>query len=117
MTRLNAWLRARDIPIGDERTQANAFFAATITGDAVSHLRENFSRDYFIERIENMTQSSLAPSIYPHLSLGPGQRFASKGGYVVRFPAGAGGAPVAVSDWLIAEPSSTASVAIQQDDL
>jgi len=117
MTRLNAWLRARNIPIGDERTQANAFFAATITGDAVSHLRENFSRDYFIERIENMTQSSLSPSIYPHLSLGPGQRFASKGGYVVRFPAGAGGAPVAVSDWLIAEPSLPASLATQQDDL
>ena len=117
MTRLNAWLRARNIPIGDERTQANAFFAATITGDAVSHLRENFSRDYFIERIENMTQSSLSPSIYPHLSLGPGQRFASKGAYVVRFPAGAGGAPVAVSDWLIAEPALPASLAIQQDDL
>jgi len=119
MTRLNAWLRARNIPIGDERTQANAFFAATITGDAVSHLRENFSRDYFIERIENMTQSSLSPSIYPHLSLGPGQRFASKGGYVVSFPAGAGGEPVAVSDWLIAEPSASlpASLVIQQDDL
>jgi hypothetical protein len=24
-------------------------------------------------------------TIYPHLSLGPGQRFASKGGYIVRF--------------------------------
>jgi hypothetical protein len=117
MTRLNAWLRARNVPIGDQRTQANAFFAATITGDAVSHLSENFSRDYFIERIESMTQSSLSPSIYPHLSLGPGQRFASKGGYVVRFPAGAGGAPVAVSDWLIAEPALPASLAIQQQDL
>jgi hypothetical protein len=70
---------------------------------------ENFSRDYFIERIEQMAQSALSPSIYPHLSLGPGQRFASRGAYVVRFPGDAGGVPIAVSDWLIAEPSLPAS--------
>jgi hypothetical protein len=98
---MKAWLRARNIPLGDERTQANAFFAATVTGDAVSHLGENFSRDYLIERIEQMTGASLSPSIYPRLSLGPGQRFASKGGYVVRFPEGTTDAPVPVSDWLI----------------
>jgi hypothetical protein len=99
--RTKAWLHARKIPLTDERTQANAFFAATVTGDAVSHLGDNFSRDYLIERIEQMTQSSLSPSIYPHPSLGPGQRFASKGGYVVRFPAEKGGGPVAISEWLI----------------
>ena len=103
LARMKAWLQARNIPFADERTQANAFFAATVTGEAMSHLGENFSRDYFIERIEQMTQNALSSSIYPHLSLGPGQRFASKGGYVVRFPADAGGVPVAVSEWLIAE--------------
>lgn len=101
LARMKAWLRARKIPLSDERTQANAFFAATVTGDAMSHLGENFSRDYFIERIEQMTQTALSPSIYPHLSLGPGQRFASKGGYVVKFTPGEGGTPVAISKWLI----------------
>jgi hypothetical protein len=101
LLRMKAWLHARKIPLTDERTQANAFFAATVTGDAVSHLGDNFSRDYLIERIEQMTQSSLSPSIYPHLSLGPEQRFASKGGYVIRFPTGADGTPLAISEWLI----------------
>jgi hypothetical protein len=101
LMRMNAWLRTRKIPLADERTQANAFFAATVTGDAMAHLRENFSRDYFIERIEQMTQTALSPSSYPHLSLGPGQRYASKGGYIVEFPAGAGDPPTAVSNWLI----------------
>ncbi len=100
LARVNAWLRARQIPPGDARTQANAYFAATITGDAVSHISENFSRDYFIERIEQMAEASLSPSIYPRLSLGPGQRFASRGGYILGFPQGAGG-PVPLSGWLV----------------
>ena len=98
LARVNAWLRARQIPLADARTQANAFFAATVAGDAVSHMGENFSRDYFIERIEQMAETSLSPSIYPRLSLGPGQRLGSRGGYILGFQ---NGMPVPVSDWLI----------------
>lgn len=101
LARLNAWLRARNIPLADARTQANAYYAATVTGDALAHIGENFSRDYFIEGIEQMAETSLSPSIYPHLSLGPGQRFASRGGYIVGFPDEAGEAPVPVSGWLV----------------
>lgn len=101
LARLNAWLRARNIPLADARTQANAYYAATVTGDALAHIGENFSRDYFIEGIEQMAETSLSPSIYPHLSLGPGQRFASRGGYIVSFPDEAGEAPVPVSGWLV----------------
>lgn len=101
LARMSAWLRARQIPQGDARTQANAYFAATVVGDAMAHIGENFSRDYFIERIEQMVESALQPSIYPRLSLGPGQRFASRGAYIVGFPQGAGGMPVAVTDWLV----------------
>lgn len=100
LARVNAWLHAKNMRPADARTQANAFFAATLTGDAMSHLGENFSRDYFIERIEQMAETSLSPSIYPRLSLGPGQRFASRGGYILGFPHGAV-TPVPVSDWLI----------------
>lgn len=100
LARLNVWLRARNIALADARTQANAYFAATVTGDALAHIGENFSRDYFIERIEQMAETALSPSIYPRLSLGPGQRFASRGGYILGFPQGAK-TPVPVSDWLI----------------
>lgn len=85
MARMQAWLRVRNVPLADERIQANAFFAATIAGDALAHMDEIFSRDYFIERVEHMTEQSLFPSVYPRLSLGPGQRFASRGGYVAGY--------------------------------
>lgn len=40
-------------------------------------------------------------TVYPRLSLGPGQRFASKGGYIVRFEGDHGEAPVAESPWIV----------------
>ena len=101
LARMKAWLRLRKVAFSDERAQANAYFAATVAGDAISHMGDNFSRDYLIERIEQMAGSTLFTSIYPHLSLGPGQRFASRGAYVVSFPSGDAAAPVPVSDWTI----------------
>jgi ABC-type branched-subunit amino acid transport system substrate-binding protein len=100
LARVNAWLRARQIPPGDPRTQANAYFAATIAADAVTHIGQNLSRDYFIERIEQMAETSPAPSIYPRLSLGPGQRFASRGGYILGFAPGEEH-PVPLGGWRV----------------
>jgi hypothetical protein len=100
MSRMKVWLRLRNVPPGDERIQANAFFAAGIAGDALAHMDEIFSRDYFIERVEHMTEQSLFHSVYPRLSLGPGQRFASKGGYVTRF-ARDGGHMTELSEWIV----------------
>jgi cytochrome c len=44
---------------------------------------------------------SQGTTLYPHLSLGPGQRFASKGGYIVRFAAAEGQQVSADSDWIV----------------
>jgi hypothetical protein len=40
-------------------------------------------------------------TIYPHLSLGPGQRFSSKGGYIVRFADNHSEKLVEESDWIV----------------
>ncbi len=100
-SRMDLWLRAKKIPLLDERVQANTYFAVTAAGDALAHMGENFSRDYFIERVEQMTEQSLSWSVYPRLSLGPGQRFASRGGYVVRFSGVDENKLVPVSEWIV----------------
>ncbi len=43
--------------------------------------------------------NSLELSMYPHLSLGPGQRYASKGSYIVKV--GEQGDQSPLSDWIV----------------
>jgi hypothetical protein len=99
--RVRAWLRSRGVKGGPERIQLNTYFALSIADHSLAHLVENFSRDYFIENIEQETENALNPGIFPHLSLGPGQRFASKGSYIVKLSDKAKGGLEAVSDWII----------------
>ena len=81
--RIRAWMRSRGLELLDEPLQMNTYFALSVTDFAVSHLVGNYSREYLIERIEHETENNLNPGIYPRLSLGPGQRFAAKGNYIV----------------------------------
>jgi hypothetical protein len=100
--RVRIWLAARKVPPGDERLQTNAFFAAGITGDALDRMLDFFSRDYMLEWVEHMAEESVNPSAYPRLSLGPGQRFGSKGSYILRYaPNGGGFLPV--GGWIVPE--------------
>jgi len=80
---IRAWMRSRGLTLEDEPLQMNTYFALSVTDFAISHLVGNYSREYLIERIEHETENNLSPGIFPSLSLGPGQRFASKDNYIV----------------------------------
>jgi len=98
--RTRIWLRTRNVPPGDERVQADAFFAAAIAVDAVDQMLDFFSRDYLLEKVEHMTENAIPPSTYPRLSLGPGQRYASKGSYILRYVPETGGY-IPEGDWIV----------------
>jgi hypothetical protein len=85
----------------DERVQTGAFFAASLLSDGLKELHGYYVRDYLIERIEHMVDSSVTTSVYPRLSLAPGVRFASKGCYIVRLTGDDPPTPVAASDWIV----------------
>jgi hypothetical protein len=61
----------------------NAYFAAMVTANTIKNLRAHLNREYLIERIEHMIDNVLFTSVYPHLSLGPDQRFAAKGCHII----------------------------------
>ena len=101
LARMHAWMRLRGIPRSDDRVQASAFFVLTTAGEALMEMRGYFSRDYFIERIEHMIDSSVTSAVYPRLTLSPGARFASQGCYIVRTQGRDPARLVAVSDWIV----------------
>jgi hypothetical protein len=80
------WLRAKGIGGEQLQVQVNTHFAIAMVGEALAHLMDSFSRDYFVETIEHKLTTTLFSSFYPPLTLGPDQRHASKGVYLVRSP-------------------------------
>ncbi len=80
-----SWLASKMIAETDLKLQAETFFTLQVLGEVISHLLDNFSSTYIVERVEGMLSNQAAYSIYPHVSLGTGQRFASKGSYLVKF--------------------------------
>ena len=96
--RVRAWMRARGIARTHERLQLATWLALAVADHSLTHVVENFSRDFFVESVEEEAENALNPGLFPSLSLGPGQRFAAKGCYVVRL---ANGGVEAASGWIV----------------
>ena len=94
------WFSIRKIPVVAQQAQTDTWLACGILSDAINHMADTFVRDYLVERIEEMLEHRIVTGYYPRLALAPGQRFASKGGYVVRFADPAGPKLVPVSEWM-----------------
>jgi hypothetical protein len=101
MLRTKIWLHNKGIPIVDEGVQINTLFALTVASDALGHIMDSFSRDYFIERIEHAVAQTPTPSLFQNVSLGPGQRFAAKGSTVVQWMDGEKGKMSPLSGWIV----------------
>lgn len=93
LQRATSWLQARGLGAHARRVAIDAYFAAAITGEALAHLMDSFSRDYLVETVEHEISTTILASSYPALSLGPDQRFASKGLYIATAGELAGEAP------------------------
>jgi hypothetical protein len=95
------WFSIRHIPVVDLQVQADTYLACGILAETLSHMTDAFVRDYLVERVEDMLEHRLVTGYYPRLTLAPGQRFASKGGYLVRFADSGGTRIVADGDWVV----------------
>jgi hypothetical protein len=95
------WFKIQHIPIVDERIQSDTFLACGVLAETLEHMQDSLVRDYLVERVESMLSKKPATGYYPSMGLAPGQRFASKGGYLVRFAEANGSLIVADSDWIV----------------
>ena len=99
--RARAWLRSRGVGRGPERVQLGAYFAMLVLEHASVRMVDHFSRPYLIECVEHEVENALNPGLYPYMSLGPGQRFASKGSFIVESSRSVRGGVEPVSLWII----------------
>ncbi len=95
------WFKVKHIPVVAERVQSDTYLALGILSETLMGMLDSFERDYLVERIEDMLSRRLITGYYPRLGLAPKQRFASKGGYLVRFDASENTKLIAESDWIV----------------
>ena len=95
------WFSNRHIPIVDMQVQADTFLACGLLAETLKYMTDTFVADYLVERLEDMLDHRIITGYYPHLTLGSGQRFASKGGYIVHFADPAGTRLVADGGWTV----------------
>jgi len=95
------WFKIRGIPVVDEQVQADTYLACGILSEAINHMVDTFVRDYLLERIEGMLEHRIITGYYPRLTLAAKQRFASKGGYLVRFADASSARLIADGDWVV----------------
>ena len=94
------WLQNNKIPATNLNIESNMYFVHVTLSRALMMLKSDFYRDRFLELVDMMMDSTTAAA-YPRLSFGPGQRYASKGCYIVQLTDGAKPDLIRVSDWVI----------------
>ena len=99
--RVRQWMNSRKVRILYPRLQFQTYYALTMVQFGLDQILDDYYRDYLVEAIEHEAESHLDNGTHPALALGPGQRFASKGAYVVKIDAGSQGGFRAVSEWIV----------------
>jgi cytochrome c553 len=95
------WFAIRHIPVVAQQVQLDTYLACGVLAESVGHMADIFVPEYIVERAEEMLERRLMTGPYPHLTLSEGERFASKGGYMMHFADAAGTKMIADRDWTV----------------
>jgi hypothetical protein len=93
------WLEVRGIPATDLEIQSQMFFLGWLMTGVTRMMGDDFYRDYFLDVVDMMNDETYAVAKVPRVSFGPGQRYASKGCYIVQL--GADGTLKPMTPWVI----------------
>ena len=95
-----AWIRTRGLGHDYPNVRLKAFYVMSMLDAALTENRDDYYRDYLLERMEDVSQNDMNPGMYPALAMGPGDRYAAKGAAIVRFGPKDTDKMVAVSNWI-----------------
>ncbi len=97
----HAWLLKQGIAVTDDQLQSNTFLSCGVLAEVLDGMLDAYVPEFLLERLEGMLGTRLATGYFPRLSLAPGQRYASKGGYLVKFAEADGNRVIADGAWTI----------------
>jgi hypothetical protein len=92
-------LRGKNTPIDDRRISTRMYSLVRLMTEIFMHIQRYYYRDYFLDVISMLSDQKYPD--YVRLSFGPGQRYASKGCYIVQLTQGPKPELVRISDWVI----------------
>jgi ABC-type branched-subunit amino acid transport system substrate-binding protein len=95
------WLEAKKIPQANMAISSKVYFLTRVLSNVLINMRNNAYRDYFLDLFDVLEDQTGNAGGYPRLSFGPGQRYASKGCYIVTLTKGPQPRVVRQSDWVI----------------
>jgi hypothetical protein len=101
--RSTAWGKSKKIDMTEKAVFTDTFTAIKVFINAIKHLRSNFNRAYMIELLEHKLDNSVLTGMYPKLTIGPNQRYASRGGYIMKVPGDVSSPLQPVTEWLLPE--------------
>ncbi|HEX4584576.1 MAG TPA: ABC transporter substrate-binding protein [Burkholderiaceae bacterium] len=97
----SAWMKAHHLVETDALLQANTYFVMSLIDEAVRANAGDFTPEHLIERIEYSVGSVVPHPMLASLSLGMGQRFAAKGGYILTLRTDANAGLAALTDLVV----------------
>lgn len=98
---VRAWMNSRGLVVKYPREQFETYYALTMIEHGLEHLLGDFNREYLIELVEHEAEKNLNIGTHPTLALGPGQRFASKGAYMMRLSDESEAGITPASTWIV----------------
>lgn len=98
---VTGWNAYKKLSITNMRISSNTFLITSLLSKVMIEMGNDTYRDYFLDVWDSGKDETNASANYPVLSFGPGQRYASKGCYVVSFAKGLNPKIVRQSEWII----------------
>jgi ABC-type branched-subunit amino acid transport system substrate-binding protein len=95
------WLKFKKIEPKNTAVSSKVFFLTRVLSDSMTSMRGELYRDFFLDLMDTMVDQTMSSLDFPRLSFGPGQRYASKGCYIVTVTKGPQPVVVRESEWIV----------------
>ena len=95
------WCKVRKVPYTHPEILARMYYAGWFLSDVFMCLKNDYYRDYLLDAADMLKDQTYAIALYPRLSYGQGQRYSSKGCYLVALGPGPKPELIPKTDWVI----------------